>query len=65
MQLRIAPHCSRLAWLVGSALAVASLAGMTGCDLQENADKHDQARAEFIRLQNEEASPRSAGPATP
>jgi len=35
---RIASHRSRLAWLVGSALAVASLAGMTGCDLQENAD---------------------------
>ena len=38
MQHRIASHRSRLAWLVGSALAVASLAGMTGCDLQENAD---------------------------
>jgi mono/diheme cytochrome c family protein len=38
MQPRIASHRSRLAWLVGSALAVASLAGMTGCDLQENAD---------------------------
>jgi mono/diheme cytochrome c family protein len=29
---------SRPAWLVGAALAVASLAGMTGCDAQENAD---------------------------
>ena len=29
---------SRLAWLVCAALAVASLAGMTGCDLQENSD---------------------------
>jgi mono/diheme cytochrome c family protein len=29
---------SRLVWLVGGLLAVAALAGMTGCDLQENAD---------------------------
>jgi mono/diheme cytochrome c family protein len=29
---------SRPVWLVGGLLAVAALAGMTGCDLQENAD---------------------------
>ena len=32
------PRRSRPAWLVGAAIAVASLTGMTGCDLQENAD---------------------------
>ena len=48
MQLRIASHRSRLAWLVGSALAVASLAGMTGCDLQENADL-DQGQQLFTQ----------------
>jgi mono/diheme cytochrome c family protein len=37
-RLRDHHHRSRPVWLVGAALVAASVAGLTGCDLQENAD---------------------------